>query len=172
MSQWVQMILLCLQCLIPAIFSMPSTKPNFLVSPSSILYSNSSLLNATYRGDDEPDIFCLRKPRMYHIDIEVCRSVLNKLLTAPDARNEKTYHRSTTRLSAGPCHVELRKSHGNIAISLKPEEIGLAVGAILQQCEKYQGAGWGQMMPDFPWYVLAYGSLRSREGGTRKTPNY
>ena len=99
---------------------------------------------------------------MYHIDTSVCRSVLTTILTAPDAKKEKVYYLPTTKLSGGPCHVELKKSHSTYVIALKLEEVALAIGAILDHCDKDQGAGWAQLLPEHPWYVLIYGDPRMR----------
>ena len=163
MSQRLQMISFILHCLIPVIFSSPSVKPNILISPSSNLHFNSSLDKTTSRAEDDFEVHCLKRPRMHHIDTSICKPALNRILTAPDAQKEKTYTSPTTKFSAGPCHIELKKSHGPFLVAMKAAEIVLAVGAILNHCGKVQGSGWAQLLPSCPWYILAYGDPQLRQ---------
>ena len=162
MSQSFHFCSLFLILLIPTILSLPSTKPGLTtIKTSSIPIWNSSLLNSTRLWDDQP-ILCLEKPRMHHIDTDICRAVTNKLLARPDAQKMKDYQDSTTDFGESPCHIVLKRSFGHDVMQLTVKEIVLTVNTILGYCNKYQGAGWAQFHPTVPWYILVYGDPRVR----------
>lgn len=163
MSQSSQFSYLFLMLLVPAIVSsLPSTKPGLTtIKTSSSPVWNSSLLNST-RFSELPPLYCLRKPRMYHIDTNICTPVTNKLLARPDAHEMKEYRDPTTELGESPCHIVLKRSFGHHRMRLTAEEIVLTVNGVLDYCNHYQGAGWAQFHATVPWYLLVYGDPRTR----------
>lgn len=144
--------------LIPAILSLPSVRPNFLslTAPSNLL--NTTHHNITRVRADSQD--CLRKPRMFHIDVHICQPVMERLLRLPEPDVERIYPAATTQLGGSPCYIQLKRAWGDSVMQLSIQDVVLAANDVLEQCAKYQGAGWAQFFPRLPWYLLVYGDVK------------
>ena len=152
---------LILVYLIPAILSLPSIRPNSLslTAPSNLnLDLNTTHHNITRLRRDPLD--CIKKPRMYHIDIHICKPIMDRLLRLPNPEVDRVYPASTTQLGGSPCYIQLKRSWGKTSMQLSMEELVLTANDVLEQCAKYQGAGWAQFFPTLPWYLLVYGDVR------------
>ena len=106
-------------------------------------------------------INCIKRPKMIHIDPEICVEVFGALVTSPTAKEPKRYSKGTTSFGWSPCHLDLKKARGGSTIELTLEHIVNAANAVLIDCAQDQGAGWVHLYAEIPWYILVYGDLRS-----------
>ena len=144
-----------LSYIIPPISSLPPVR-----KPTS--YSTITLdlpYNNTWQPAHEP-ITCIKKPKMLPIDQLVCKPILDRLTAGPGAEEYQDYYDSSTQISNLPCCIELKRSYGATSFTISNSEIEKAASAVMVQCEKFQGAGWLQFIPDMPWYLLVYGGTR------------
>ena len=145
--------------LFPAILSLPSLRPDFLsLTAPSTLQLNTTHHNVTRLLGDTLD--CIRKPRMFPIDVHICRPIMERLLQLPNPEVDRIYPGSTTQLGGTPCYVQLKRAWGDTVMRLSMEDVVLAANDILERCDRYQGAGWAQFFPKLPWYLLVYGDVR------------
>ena len=97
---------------------------------------------------------------MYQIDKEICKPIMDKLLEVEDAQVDRLFNVPTTKLGESPCYIQLKRSRGPSVMVLSLQDIVTAANGILDQCDKFQGAGWAQFLPELPWYLLIYGDAR------------
>ena len=160
MSRWSTICGLVLVLLFPAVSSLPSVEPA-LSSLTTIppLRPKPSRHNATSLRDPYP-VDCIRKPRLYHLNIGLCKPITDRLLAEPHADEQKRFFESTTQLGESPCYIELKRASGGTVLELTAQELVLAVQGVLAHCDKYKGAGWAQVLPEIPWYDQVYGDPR------------
>lgn len=145
--------------IIPAILSLPSLRPDFLsLTAPSTLQLNTTHHNVTRLLGDSLD--CIRKPRMFPIDKNICKPIMDRLLRSPDPGMDRIYPSSTTQLGGTPCYLQLKRAWGESVMRLSMEELVLAANDVLERCDRFQGAGWVQFFPHLPWYLLVYGDVR------------
>ena len=97
---------------------------------------------------------------MYRINKEICKPVMDEMLEIEDPEMDRMFADSTTKLGRSPCYMQLKKSRGSTVILLSFQDIVIAANGILDHCDKIQGAGWAQLLPQTPWYLLIYGDAR------------
>ena len=147
--------------LILASLALPSTKPGSLSLTAPIrLQSNTSQHNIAKFGDSDPAIDCIKRPRMYQINKEICKPVMDKILEIEDAQMDRMFIDSTTKLGGSPCYMQLKRSWGSTVMVVSLQDIVIGANGILDHCDKVQGAGWAQFYPKSPWYLLIYGDAR------------
>lgn len=78
----------------------------------------------------------------------------------PDPGVDRLYPGPTTQFGGSPCYIQLKRAWGETVMRLSMEDVVLAANDVLEQCERYQGAGWAQFFPRLPWYLLVYGDVR------------
>ena len=146
--------------LLLAILALPSTKPGSVSLTAPIrLQPNSSQHGITRLRDDQID--CIKRPRMYQIDKDICKPVMDRILELDGgAEEERMFNDPTTKLGGSPCYLQLKRSQGSTVIVVSLQDIVVAANGILDHCSKFQGAGWAQFFPRSPWYLLIYGDAR------------
>ena len=150
---------LVLMYLILAILALPSTKPGSLsLTAPTRVQSNPPQHNITKLGDEPID--CMKRPRMYPIDKEICKPIMDKLLELDDAQVGRMFNVPTTKLGGSPCYMQLKRSSGPSVMVLSLQDIVTTANGILDHCGQFQGAGWAQFFPRLPWYLLIYGDAR------------